>query len=131
MCYADPTLTFDNLRKVTESVGKWDDPDAHTTKKWHALGGYYYGLGVPPVVRDEILANPDYQSEDDKKKALLEYYIHNVPMASWNNVAGALYFIEEKVALEAVTEFLTVSPGQSVYRIYNLVPGVSFHSACI
>ena len=111
VCHADPTLTLDNLCKVTESVGKWDAPDAHTTEKWHALGGYYYGLCIPPVVRDEILANAAYQSEDDKKKALLEYYLHNVPMASWENVAGALYFMEEKDSLEAVKEFLTVSPG--------------------
>ena len=41
-----------------------------------------------------------YQTEEEKKEALLLYFLHNVPMASWQRVAGALHWRGEKTALE-------------------------------
>ena len=99
---ADPTLTINNLRLVTSSVQNWRD-----------LGHYVSGLGVPPLVRDEISANPAILTEEDKMAAMLQYFLNNVPMASWQKVAGALYWMKEEKALQAAKRFLTVSRGQS------------------
>ena len=92
---ADPTLTINNLRLVTASV-----------ENWHDLGRYAGGLDVPGAVCDEIKNNTAYKTEEDKKEALLLYYLHTVPMASWPSVAGALHRREEKTASQAVKNFL-------------------------
>ena len=39
-------------------------------------------------------ASTAYQTEEEKKEALLLYYLHTMPMASWQNVAGALHYQE-------------------------------------
>ena len=101
---ADPTLNYNNLHRLTASVKNWSD-----------LGHYDSGLGVPRAVLDEI--NTAYQTEEEKKEALLLYFLHNVPMASWQRVAGALHWMEEKTALEAVRAFTIFTPaGQSLFQ---------------
>ena len=100
---ADSTLTINNLRLVTSSV-----------QDWRSLGNYYCGLGVPQSVLDEISANSAIVTKEDKKTAMLQYFLNNVPMASWQKVAGALYWRKEETALQAVKGFLTVTLGQSV-----------------
>ena len=104
---ADPTLTINNLRLVTASVENWYD-----------LGQDYGGsLNVPRAVCDDIRDNTAYKTEEEKKVALLLYYLHTMPMASWPSVAGALHFREEKTASQAVKIFLIHTPaGQSSYR---------------
>ena len=92
---ADPTLTINNLRLVTASV-----------EDWYELGWYIGGLGVPLAVCDDIKDNTAYKTKEEKKEALLLYYLHTVPMASWPSVAGALHYREEKTALQAVKNFL-------------------------
>ena len=87
---ADPTLTINNLCHVTSSV-----------KDWYRLGHYNYGLGLPPPVRDEIRDDRALTEEEKKAKVLL-YFLHNSPMASWEGVAGALYWRKEERALQAV-----------------------------
>ena len=99
MIFADSSLNIKNLRLVTASV-----------KNWYELGHYQYGLGVPKTVLDEIYDNTAYQTIEDKKNALFLYYLHNVPMASWRNVAGALYFCKEETALKAATAFVIFTP---------------------
>ena len=94
---ADPTLTINNLRHVTSSV-----------QNLYGLGDYDYGLGVPYHVLNEIRRDPALTEEEKKTKVLL-YFLHNVPMASWERVAGVLYYMKEE---RAVKEFLSVSPGQ-------------------
>ena len=101
---ADPTLNYNILRRLTASV-----------KNWYGLGHYYSGLGVPVAVLNEI--NTAYQTEEEKKEAILLYFLHNVPMASWQRVAGALHYEEEKTALEAVRAFTIFTPaGQSLFQ---------------
>ena len=101
---ADPTLNYNILCRLTASVKDWGD-----------LGNYFSGLGVPPAVLNEI--NTVYQTEEKKKEALLQYFLHNVPMASWQRVAGALHSMEEKTALEAVRAFAIFTPaGQSSFQ---------------
>ena len=99
---ADSTLTINNLRTVTSSV-----------RDWYYLGSYFSGLGVPYTVRGEIRDNPA-MTEEDKRTEVLLYFLRNVPMASWEMVAGALYWRKEERALQAVKKFLTVSTGTSV-----------------
>ena len=99
---ADPTLTINNLRLVTSSV-----------QDWGSLGDYHDGLGVPDAVLDEISFNPANLTEEDKMAAMLQYFLNNVPMASWQKVAGALYYWKEETALQAAKKFLTVPRGQS------------------
>ena len=99
---ADPTFTIKNLRLVTSSV-----------QNWWSLGNYLYGLGVPVAVLYEISRNPAILTDEDKMTAMLQYFLNNVPMASWQKVAGALYYMKEEKALQAVKKFLTVSRGQS------------------
>ena len=98
---ADSTLTINNLRTVTSSV-----------RDLYNLGDYNYGLGVPRLVRIEIRGNPA-MTEEDKRTEVLLYFLRNVPMASWERVAGALYSRKEERALQAVKKFLTVSTGTS------------------
>ena len=99
---ADPTLTINNLRFVTSSV-----------QNWKRLGNYRYGLGVPTPVVNEISANRAIVTGENKMTAMLQYFLNNVPMASWQKVAGALYWRKEEKALQAAKKFLTVSRGQS------------------
>ena len=99
---ADPTLTINNLCLVTSSV-----------QNWKRLGHYDFGLGVPQSVLDEISDNSAILTEEDKMTAMLQYFLNNVPMASWQKVAGALYRRKEEKALQAAKKFLTVSRGQS------------------
>ena len=98
---ADSTLTINNLRTVTSSV-----------RYWYRLGHYLYGIGVPAPVLNEIRDNPA-MTEEDKRTEVLLYFLRSDPMASWERVAGALYYIQEERALQAVKKFLTVSTGTS------------------
>ena len=99
---SDPTLNLHNLCLVMTSVKDWD-----------RLGGYHSGLGVPPSVCLEIYRSTDYKTEEEKKAALLQYFLDNVPMASWQTVAGALHYRSEEEALQMVQAFLPPS-GESV-----------------
>ena len=66
---------------------------------------------------DDIRGNTAYKTEEEKKEALLVYYLLTMPMASWPSVAGALHRREEKTASQAVKVFLKGKPaGQSSYR---------------
>ena len=80
------------------------------------MGNYYSGLGVPDAVRNEIRASRAYQTDDEQKVALLQYYLDNVVMASWQSVVGALHWMEEKTALQIVKVFLTPAAGQSILQ---------------
>ena len=62
---------------------------------------------------DEIRDNPAMTSEENKRTEVLLYFLRNVPMASWERFAGALYRMKEERALQAVNKFLTVSKGTS------------------
>ena len=96
---ADPTLNIKNLCQVIASV-----------MEWHDLGRYAGGLSVPKPVRDAIRDNPAYKTVEEKGEALLLYYLHTVPLASWQHVVGALHYNEEVTALKAAEVFLKYTP---------------------
>ena len=87
-----------------------------SVKNWYDLGRYVSGLGVPLAVRDDIRDSRAYQTDDEQKVALLQYYLDNVAMASWQSVAGALHRREEKTALQIVKIFLTPAASQSILQ---------------
>ena len=95
---ADPSLTIKNLWLVLITI-----------KEWYKLGDSVSGLGVPVPVRNKIKCDT-YKTEEEKKEALLLYYLCTIPMASWQNVAGALHWMEEVTALKAVNVFLQFTP---------------------
>ena len=98
----DGTLTTRNVRRALASV-----------KDWHGLGCKYIGgLGVPGAVCDDTRDNQPNKTEEEKKEEMLVYYLHTMPQASWQTIAGALYYREEVTALEAVKRFLHHTPGQ-------------------
>ena len=96
---ADPTLNIKNLCQVMASVMEWYD-----------LGRLIGGLDVPPAVCDAILANPAYKTVEEKREALLLYYLHTLPLASWQHVAGAMHYSGEATALQAAEVFLKYTP---------------------
>ena len=85
-----------------------------SVKDWIRLGNYHHGLGVPVSVCNDLRASTDYKTEEEKKEALLRYFLENVLMASWQTVAGALHYMEEEEALQMVQPFLPPS-GESVF----------------
>ena len=99
---SDGTLTTSNVCQALASV-----------KDWHSLGYYTGGLGVPGAVCNDIRDNRPNKTEEEKKTEMLVYYLHTMPQASWQTIAGALYYMKEEVtALEAVKRFLHHTPGQ-------------------
>ena len=97
---SDGTLTTSNVCQALASV-----------KNWRNLG-YAGALDVPLAVCDDIRDNRPNKTEEEKKTEMLVYYLHTVPQASWQTIAGALYYMEDVTALEAVKRFLHHTPGQ-------------------
>ena len=63
-------------------------------------------LGVPRSVVDDIRASPSHSTEEEKRIAGLQYYLQTLPGASWETIAGELWFMEEHTALEEVRQHL-------------------------
>ena len=68
-------------------------------------------------------------TEEDKKTEVLLYFLFNAPMASWERVAGVLYYMKEERALQAVKQFLTVSTGMSAFfpSSFPLIGCLGYH----
>ena len=98
---ADPTLNINNLRLVMVSV-----------KEWYYLGVLASGLYLPVAVCDDIRSSNVHKTEEEKKEALLLYYLRYSPKVSWQHVVGALHFREEVTALKAARAFLNYTCGQ-------------------
>ena len=68
-------------------------------------------LEVPYSVRYQINANPAYPTEEKKREALIAYFLHSLPHASWAVLAGLLYYREQHSSLEAAREYLQHTTG--------------------
>ena len=75
-------------------------------------GGLLKRLLVPDSVMDDIRANPSYSTEEEKRIVGLQYYLQTVPGASWEHIAGALWWMEEHTALEEVRQNLPSTHGE-------------------
>ena len=95
----DDSLTPHTLLPVVSSVRQfwWRVDD-----EWGLLGV----LGVPWSVMDDIIASPSHSTEEEKRIAGIQYYLQTVPGASWEDIAGALWCMEEHTALEEVRQHL-------------------------
>ncbi|CAI8056152.1 hypothetical protein GBAR_LOCUS30592 [Geodia barretti] len=63
-------------------------------------------LGDPYSVMDDIRASPSHSTEEEKRIAGLQYYLQTLPGASWEDIAGELWHMEEHTALEEVRQHL-------------------------
>ena len=94
----DPTLTVERVAGVMEKMA--DD----------ILWEVGSCLGVPLSKMEEIMV---YSTERDQNCAYGEYWVNTHCDASWERLAGTLYYLEEKTALEEVVgKYLQTSRGQ-------------------
>ena len=108
---ADPTLNIRNLCQVMASVTEW----------FHLGCIRLGGLNVPFAVCIAIHDNPAYKTDEEKVEALLLYYLHTIPLASWQHVAGALHFRGEAKALQAAVVFLKYTPAGQWFMIWCII----------
>ena len=66
-------------------------------------------LGVPYSVYFQIKDNPSYSIEEERREAMILYFLNNIPLASWATLAGRLYSEEQ---IEAVRKYLHHTTGQ-------------------
>ncbi|CAI8040244.1 hypothetical protein GBAR_LOCUS22432, partial [Geodia barretti] len=101
--YAEPltddSLTPHTLLPAVSSVGQFWRRDLD---EW----GLLEVLDVPYSVMDDIRASPSHPTEEEKRIAGLQYYLQTLPGASWEDIAGVLWFLEEHTALEEVRQHL-------------------------
>lgn len=88
-------------------------------KNWDQLGRY---LQVPSHKREE------------SKDIMVNYFVTSVPNASWEKLAGALYYYGEENALTVVKSYFQRKPGTFVrlktqYISVTAVSNASWHLA--
>lgn len=83
----DPTFTLSNLITAVESVKHWWGRDRLAER-----------LQVP-------------QSRQGSKDVMLLYFISAVSNASWQTLAGSLYYLKEQTALIKVRSYFKRQPG--------------------
>ena len=93
---ADGTLTLDNIIKAVATV----------SMQWDVLGNK---LAVPEFKLNEI--RQLYPTDDLQKEALWKYWLEYMPNASWDTLAGRLFYTEEVSALLAVSNYTNKEPG--------------------
>ena len=77
-------------------------------KQWDDLA---FALRVPVSKRDQITRQ--FHTPEQKREALVAYWLQVVPNASWEVLAGALYFWENSKAVEATKKFISAVKGKS------------------
>ena len=100
----DDSLTPHTLLPAVSTVTEFWDSDDEC--------GLLESLGVPQSVMDDIRASPLYSTEEEKRIAGLQYYLHTLPSASWEVIAGVLWRLEEHTALEEVRQYLPPAHGE-------------------
>ncbi len=101
---SDPTLTEEKVYRVMGEVRNW------------RRVGYY--LGVPESRWDQI--KDTHSTEEAKKRALVRYYLQTVHDASWERLAGELYYRQQDSALAVVKELFHSSQGMHVHAQYTV-----------
>ena len=91
---ADPTFTLSNVITAVESV-----------QGWKSLAAY---LDVPSEWRRS-------------REEMLQYFITTVPNASWQILAGGLYYRQEQAALERVAKKYQRQPGMGGWGLRSIV----------
>ena len=89
----DSTLTVQNVTRALRGMPYDSD--------------FSNDLGVPGTILLDIERR--YSTDDQRNLAVVEYYLHYVPGASWNHLAGKLYYyylFEEEGALQQVQRYV-------------------------
>ena len=109
----DDSLTPHTLLPAVSSVRKfwWRDDDE----------GLLEGLGVPYSMVNDIRASLSHSTEEEKRIAGLQYYLQTLPGASWETIAGELWFMEEHTALEEVRQHLPHTYGECILLLLLLI----------
>ena len=63
-------------------------------------------------VWEQIRKSRSYSSEEEKRVAVVQYYLQTVPGVSWGRIASVLWQMEEHTALESVRQYLPHTHGQ-------------------
>ena len=103
---SDHSFTCQNISMVTASL---DD---------NKLAGI---LQVPDSIWDKIREKTSTSA--DFREGVIEYYVQYSPRATWGQLAGRLYYIEYREALDAARRFIERTPGKCVYIPPSTVPG--------
>ena len=88
----DPTFTLHNVTAVLESV------EVH----WSELVSF---LNIWHLEMDR------HSTPKKCRKAVIHYYLATSPYASWQSLAGMLYYREQAKAVEATQKYLHGSTG--------------------
>ena len=97
-CTPDASLTPHNILTTTSTVN---------------LISLVGCLGLPVSVYIQIMDNSSYSTEEEKREAMIAYFLNTILLASWATLAGGLYRKKENVSLEAVRKYLHHTTGQS------------------
>ena len=111
----DDSLTPHTLLPAVSSVRQF------WSKDYDDGWGLLEGLDVPYSVMDDIRASPSHSTEEEKRIAGLQYYIQTVPGASWEKIAGLLWYLEEHTALEEVRQHLPSTYGECILLLLLLI----------
>ena len=98
---SDDTLTTEDLLTTLEDV-----------TDWNGLGRC---LRLPRTRRDEIKEDSTYQTDSQRKGAIVEVYLKNHPSPSWKEVAWALCMM----TAENYVDTDNVKNHQSLRNMYN------------
>ena len=93
----DSTLTVQNVTRALRGMPYSYD--------------FSYSLGVPLPILNDISRR--YSSDDQRKLAVVEHYLRYAPGASWNHLAGELYYYEKEGALQQVQRYVQRQAGMT------------------
>ena len=93
-------------------------------RRWYEAspgGGFSLAdqLGMPGSKQREIRQQP--QSLQQQQAPLSSYWVAYLPRFSWSTFAGALYFCEEKAALQEAHRYIKREEGKlcAVMKLYS------------
>ena len=78
-------------------------------------------LAVPESKLEEIRQH--YSTDDLRKEALCKYWLEYMPNASWDTLAGQLFYMGEDSALQAISKYTNKEPG--IHNIHTRLFEVS------
>lgn len=95
----DTTLTFLNVSIALGTLMDWD----------------YLSILLGISGQRCSLIESQHSTPDQRREAVISWWLSISPHVSWKWLAGRLYHKEEKSALEAVMKYVHVPPGLFVY----------------
>ena len=84
--FLDVTLTDSNILSAVDTITKWDE--------------FGYRLRVPTFKRNKIRSQ--YQTDLERKKAIIEEFVLHHPAPNWKEIALALYRMKHHDLLENI-----------------------------